>query len=267
MLASPAQPVTAARAGCLRRFGGRAQPLVRLVCFPWCGAGASVYRRLAPTLPDHVDLLAVQLPGREERFAERRLRRMEQIVEHVVGDVLSVLDRPLVLFGHSMGALVAYEVALAMRARAGREPDALIVSGHGSPRGAARRERVWHTAEVDAFVANLRDLGGTPPELLADAEVMRMLLPLLRADYEALETYLPRAERPLSCPLVACAGDEDREVTPATMRDWEGFTTGPFRLHWFAGDHFHLAARPAELTRCLEAWVAPRARAATGAVA
>src|SRR6185503_1192248 len=104
----------------LRHMGGSPRPLLRLVAIPWCGAGASVYRRLAPSLPDHVDLLAVQLPGREDRYSERRLRRMDQIVEDVIGDVIAAFDRPLVLFGHSMGALVAYEIALALRERTGR---------------------------------------------------------------------------------------------------------------------------------------------------
>src|SRR5688500_4817828 len=121
--------VSASRRPSLRRFGGARQRLMRVVAFPWCGAGASVYRKLAPHLPDHVELLAVQLPGREDRYDERRLVRMQDVVEEVIGDVINLLDRPVVLFGHSMGALVAYEVARALRERVGCEPASLIVSG------------------------------------------------------------------------------------------------------------------------------------------
>jgi surfactin synthase thioesterase subunit len=236
---------------------------MRLVAIPWCGAGASVYRRLAPSLPDHIDLLAVQLPGREDRYGEIRLRRMEQIVEEVIGDVIAAFDRPLVLFGHSMGALVAYEIALALRERTGREPAALIVSGHGAPHCAETTRRCWHTADEAAFLENIRALGGTPDELLDDLPMMRAFMPMLRADYEVVETYRPHARPALSCPLVVCAGDEDREVSFETMQAWLRYTTGAGSLHWFTGDHFYLSSQPEALTHRLREWIAPAARLTT----
>ncbi|HEV2146495.1 MAG TPA: alpha/beta fold hydrolase [Longimicrobiaceae bacterium] len=250
-------PAAPPRRGSLRRLGGRPQPLVRLVCFPWCGAGASVYRKLAALLPDHVELLAVQLPGREDRFGERRLLRMEQVVEQVVPDLVAVFDRPLALFGHSMGALVAHEAARALRERTGREPHAVVVSGQSAPADSGPPVPQWHAADEEAFIANLRQMGGTPPQVLDDRKAMRALLPLLRADYEVLETYVPRPGEPLTCPLVVCAGDEDPEVSPGSVAAWVRHTTGPHRVHWFEGDHFYLSARPEALAAALQGWIAP----------
>ena len=241
----------------LRRCAPKTQPLLRMLAFPWCGAGASVYRKLALCLPPHIELLAVQLPGREDRFGESLMVRMEQIVEHTLKDIVSVFDRPLILFGHSMGALVAWEIAQALRDRIGREPTALIVSGHGAPHCAPRSTRSWHSANERDLIANIRQLGGTPDELLEDRPMMRAFMPLLRADYEVVENYRPKSRPPLSCSLVACAGGEDREVTPETMRAWLSCTTGHRRLHWFEGDHFYLSSQPALLARSIEEWIAP----------
>jgi pyochelin biosynthetic protein PchC len=243
----------------LRRFGASRQQLTRLVAFPWCGAGASVYRRLAPHLPDHIELVGVQLPGREDRYDERRLVRMQDVVEEVIGDLIGLLDRPMVLFGHSMGALVAYEVAVALRERAGCEPASLIVSGHGAPHCAKPSGRCWHTADETAFIANIRALGGTPRALLENASVLRAFMPTMRADFEVVETYRPAPRAPLSCPLLACAGDRDDEVSNATMNAWLRYTTGHRELHWFGGDHFYLSSQPAVLASRLAEWVTPGA--------
>ena len=239
----------------LRRYGASAHRLARVVAFPWCGAGASVYRRLATALSDRLDLVAVQLPGREDRYEERRLVRMDEVVENVIGDIIPLLDRPLTLFGHSMGALVAYEVALALRDRLGHEPTALIVSGHGAPHCSEPSNHCWHDADDEAFIENLRALGGTPRAVLDDRSMLRAFIPTLRADYEIVETYRPSPRPALSCPLLVCAGGGDKEVSPATMHAWMRYTTGPCELHWFSGDHFYLSSQPQALVRRLEEWV------------
>jgi surfactin synthase thioesterase subunit len=230
--------------------------LIRLLCFPWCGAGASVYRRLAPTLPEHIELLVVQLPGREDRFGEPPLRCLQHMVQHVLDDVLQVFDRPLFLFGHSMGALAAYETACALRRHASREPDGLIVSGHGAPDLRRAGARPWHLASEHEFISHLRQLGGTPAEILDDSRTMRFLLPMLRADYEALDSYQHTADAQLGCPLLACAGDADTEVSRDGMQGWQRFTSGPSTLQWFQGDHFYLSSAPAVLAQGVQEWIA-----------
>jgi surfactin synthase thioesterase subunit len=240
----------------LRRFSCATHPLVRLVCFSWCGGGASVYRKLALSLPQHVEMFAVQLPGREERFGERRLTRMAQIIAMLIDEIDALTDLPLALFGHSMGALVAYEIAQALRARQSTEPTALIVSGHGAPHSRDFSGRSWHTANEDEFLANIRQLGGTPPELLEDREMMTALVPVLKADYEILETYLPSSDATLSCPLFACAGDTDNEVDFANLSAWSQYSRGRFSLHWFKGGHFYLNSQPRTVARRIEQWLA-----------
>jgi surfactin synthase thioesterase subunit len=250
-VANTVKPINTPRRTSIRRIGNTAHRLTRIVAFAWCGAGASVYRKLAASLPN-VDFVAVQLPGREDRYDEDRLVRMKDVVESLIGDIIPLLDRPVTFFGHSMGALVAYEVALAIRQRTGQEPTSLIVSGHGAPHCGRPGNYCWHAVDEGTFVDNLRTLGGTPGALLDDPSTLRAFLPTLRADYEVVETYKPRAAAPLSCPLLACAGGKDKEVSPETMHAWMRYTTGPCELHWFIGDHFYLCSQPRTLVRRLE---------------
>lgn len=251
------RPVRRELRGILRRFRRTARPLLRLVCFPWAGAGASVYRRLALELPDTVDVLAVQLPGREDRCREPGLTCMALAVEHVLGELVPLLDRPLVLFGHSMGALVAYEVAQASKTRFGHEPDLLVVSGSGAPGVEEAYERCASDASDEVFIEDIRRLGGTPEQVLANPALMRLLLPALRTDYALLDEYAgPRGLAPLSCPVIACAGDRDESVSSDTVDAWRRCTTGAFEEHWLSGDHFYLAAHPQPLADCLRSWTA-----------
>jgi len=252
-------PFDLARPAALRRLGGPPRPLARVVMFTWCGAGASAYRRLAAELGAHLETHAVQLPGREDRFREPHLRRMDTLAGQLADEIAALADRPLLLFGHSMGALVAYEVARRLEQTHGVQPRALIASGHGAPDHASaplssEARMRWHTADDSALIANIARIGGTPPELLRDGEMLRTLVPTMRADYEILETYEHRAGPALACPIVACAGVADREVSLDGMAGWARFSADPGPLLWFPGDHFYLNTRPAELVRAIETW-------------
>ncbi len=247
--------------GCLRRYGGGSQSLVRLVCFPWAGGGASAYRRFASHLLPTIELLAVQYPGREDRFHEGQLRRMGLIVHHLLDDLAprgGRSDRPMVFFGHSMGALVAYETARALQERYGYQLQALIVSGSGSPDTQGTYTRCPFMASLDEFIADIRRLGGTPREILEDRAMMQALLPALRADYEVLDTYVSPAQSAvtLSCPIIVCAGDQDPSVSADIMAAWRRYTTGAYQLHWFSGNHFYLHAQPQILACRLQKWIA-----------
>lgn len=257
MMQSPLkkQPISAQR-GCLRRYGGGPRSLMRLVCFPWAGGGASAYRRFSFQLPETIELLAVQYPGREDRYRECPLLRMELIVNHVLDDLIPIFDRPLVFFGHSMGALVAYEVAQALKAKLCREPRMLIISGSGSPDREGSYERCASMASEEEFIDDIQRFGGTPHEIVDDRQMMRALLPVLRADYEVLDTYACRPATPLSCPLIACAGNQDPSVSREAMEAWQQYTTGPSQVHWFSGGHFYLCSQLRALTQCLQEWIA-----------
>ena len=225
---------------------------VRLLCLPWCGAGAGAYRHLARLLPATVDVLAVQLPGRQERFGEPPLRRMAQVVEHIVEGLQACTALPLALFGHSMGATVAHEVAQAWRARTGREPALLVASGAPPPAAAGGH---WHAASDAQFLAYLHGLGGTPVDVLHDAGLMRVLLPALRADYEVLETWGGAQHPPLNCPLIACAGRDDTSAPASSLAGWQRLSTTPCGSHLFEGGHFYLVDRTEELAARLLEWM------------
>ena len=252
-------PLTVERIGCLRRFGERRDDAIRLVCFPWSGAGASAYRFLATALPAPVELYSVQLPGREERFRDLPLRRMHEVVAHVLPHVAPLRDRPLHFFGHSLGALIAYETAVALRDTTACEPEGLIVSGHVAPHRADRRRFAHSTASDAEFAAHIVQLGGTPSAIVQDAETFRMLLYSVRTDYEVLETYRPTVAAPLGCRLQPCAGTRDPLVTPEGMGAWQDQGRAAQPTHWFGGDHFYLTATPAELAGQVAAWLRPRA--------
>jgi surfactin synthase thioesterase subunit len=241
----------------LRSFTRRPRPLIRLVCFPWCGAGASVYRKFAALLPEFVELHAVQLPGREDLFAEKKVRRMSELLDLLYPDMLAVMDLPVVFFGHSMGAVVAHEMAMRLRERIHREPAGLIVSGHRAPHLRLPDATRWHQADTQSLLGNLELLGGTPASILKDRALMKTYLPILQADYEVLETHRHEPRPPLSIPLIACAGVDDREVTFDGMFAWQTYTSKGFLLHWFNGDHFYLNDDPAHLAAQLATWLTP----------
>jgi surfactin synthase thioesterase subunit len=179
-------------------------------------------------------MYAVQYPGREDRIAEECMSNMADLAPAVATALSPLTDRPFALFGHSMGAAVAYEVARLLRP----EPVCLFVSGRHSP-----LEQVGNDVRLrdDAGVlAELARLGGTPTELLGDPELYEMVVPTMRSDFTIEETYQRHEGRRLDCPIVALVGTEDPDVTAAQATRWKELTSGPFRLETYPGDHFYL---------------------------
>ena len=244
----------------LCRFAPRADARLRLVCFPHAGASASVYFRWAQALPAEIELVAVQYPGRAERSREAVPAGMADLVAGVRDALLPGIDQPYALFGHSMGAAIAYETALALRDAGRPEPCHLFLSGR-TPTGP---DRTPSPADGDdnAMLAALRSFGGTPADLLADEEARAMFLPVFRADRRLLETYRPTASTPaapvLSCPVTAITGSHDPLTDVPGAARWADMTSGPFGLSVFPGDHFYLTPRSSELTALLTRLLQPR---------
>ena len=209
---------------------------LRLLCLPFAGGGASVYRQWPDALPLDIDVCALQLPGRESRYREPAYTRMDRLLPQLATVVSPRLDRPYALFGHSMGALLALELARELRRR-GRSPVALIVAGHAAPHVSPRQPPL-HTLSDDEFRAELRRLNGTPTAVLDNDELMQAVLPTLRADFELCETHTPGDEPPLDCPILALGGRDDPRVSPADLEAWRDYTRGPFRSEILPGDHF-----------------------------
>jgi pyochelin biosynthetic protein PchC len=248
---------TGAGARWLRRFhpspGGRA----RLACFPHAGGSASFYFSLSASLSASTEVLAVQYPGRQDRAADKRVDDIPELADRVREALEAWTDRPLALFGHSMGAVVAFEVARRLE-RDAVTPVALIASSRRAP--SRHRHETVHLLDDDGLVAALRRLGGTDARLLADEELRRMILPAVRSDYKAIETYRCPAGSRLSCPTTVFVGDSDPMTTLDEARAWSEHTTGRFDLRVFHGGHFYIGHHQGQVTgaisRCLEAGTA-----------
>lgn len=223
-----------------RRLTAEAGLDLRLFCLPCAGGGASAFRAWRADLPASIDLCPIQLPGRETRLHEHPFTTMEPLVAALADALEPHLGMPYALFGHSMGALTAFELARELRRRGKPEAVRLFVAGFASPETPRTRER--HRMNDRDLIAELRDFGGTPAVLLNDAEMMRHVLPILRADFSVIETYRRRDEAPLDIPISGMAGAEDREAPAVAMTGWGRQSSAGFRLTVFSGDHFFVHA-------------------------
>jgi surfactin synthase thioesterase subunit len=223
----------------IERKAGPGDGRLQLFCFPYAGGGASAFRGWADGLGPDLDVCAIQLPGRERRLREQPLRCAEQAVEILVDVLRPCLDRPFAFFGHSMGAILAYEVARAVAMTGGMEPRALFVSGRRAPH-LPPRKRDLHNLPRDELIAELKTLNGTPLELFAHEDLVDLFMSTLRSDFELVETYRKREGSLLSCPVIAMGGCSDPDVPPQDLAAWYTVTTGPFNTMLFEGDHFYL---------------------------
>ena len=244
----------------LVRFGARA-PRRRLFCLPFAGGGVAPYRAWAPLLPVDVELAAVQLPGRESRMRERSFDAIAPLVEAVHEVIAPVLaaspEMPYALFGHSMGALVAFELACALgrAAEAGalRAPDALFVSARRAPDEPDHVPPVHHLPEAVFLDALQERYGAIPDAVRQEPELLALLVPALRADIGAIETYAYTPGRIVACAVAAYGGTEDRHPVPAQLAGWQRVCAQPVRVRTFPGDHFYLTTQREALVRDLVA--------------
>ncbi|SHN15616.1 thioesterase II family protein [Streptomyces yunnanensis] len=216
----------------------------RVVCFPHAGGGAGTYRPLATAVAARTvgdrphEVLAIQYPGRNDRIREARVEDLRALAAGAHRAVAALADRPLVLLGHSMGALVAYEVARLLE-RDGTGPAHLVVSGAWAP--SRVRGGTVHLRDDDGLIDEIRRTRGTDPRLLDNRDVLAMALPVVRSDYKAVETYRHRPGPALATPVTALTGDRDPLVTVEEAAAWAEHTAGGFRLRVFpGGDHFYL---------------------------
>lgn len=219
---------------------------LRLYCFPHAGSGAGTYRPWSDGLDERIEVRAVLPPGRERRFMEPALTSVEAVVDGLMPALTPALDPPYALFGHSLGAMVAFETARRLAA-AGRPPVHLFVSGAHAPH-MTRGRSSYRLLPDGEFREAVHHLGGTPPELAENDEMVELMLPTLRADFTAAETYLHLPDRPLPCPVTAFVGTEDPLASAADLDAWAAHAGAGFRRHDLPGDHFFVTtSRPALL--------------------
>jgi medium-chain acyl-[acyl-carrier-protein] hydrolase len=212
---------------------------LRLFCFPYGGGSTDIFRNWVNHFEPAIEVCPVELPGHGRRIRESLVRRLDDLVEDLAARIFVRLDTPFAFFGHSMGGLVGFELARLLRRRHECQPLHLFVSATSPPHLVRNREPMHRLPDLE-FLQRLRELNGTPKEVLESADVMEMMLPILRADMEVCEMYCYCGEDILNCPITALGGQFDTEVPPDQLREWKHHTTGPFKELTFAGDHFFL---------------------------
>lgn len=227
----------------------------RLVVLPYAGGGASIYRGWQAMLPD-VDVVPVQLPGREERFEEPAIPSVEPIVGAVADALNPVLDRPYAIFGHSMGARIAFELTRELRRRGRRAPSVLFVSACKAPHIPRVPTPPVATMPDRLFIRMLERMNGTPSEILDDPGFMQALLPTLRADFALVDSYEYADEPALQVPIRAFGGTHDSDVRENDLMAWQVQTTSGFALRMLSGGHFIVRARAREITAVIGAELA-----------
>lgn len=229
----------------------RPEARLRLFCLPYAGAGASAYHAWTHALPGEIELCPVQLPGRESRLREAPFERLGPLVAALAVALQPHLDMPYALFGHSLGALTAFELARQLRRMNQPAPVQLLISARRAPH-LPEADGPLHTLPRDVFLARVQQrYNAIPALILQDAELLELFWPTLRADFTVLETYEYSGDAPLDCPLAAFGGQDDARVTAESLSAWRSHTTNTFTLEFFDGGHFYLQTQRAALLQSM----------------
>jgi pyochelin biosynthetic protein PchC len=241
----------------VRRFHPAPQAATRLICFPHAGGSATFYFPISQAMSPAVDVLAIQYPGRQDRFNESCIDDIRTMADLITEEIARWADRPVTLFGHSMGATVAFEVAIRLERR-GIVARGLFASARRAP--TRHRDGRIHLADDAGLISSLEQLGGTEAPVIGDPALLRMILPTLRSDYRAIETYRFHPGPPLNCPITVLIGDDDPHVTIDEAEEWKQQTRAAFRMRVFRGGHFYINAHTEAVLREIREHIEPGSR-------
>jgi medium-chain acyl-[acyl-carrier-protein] hydrolase len=222
---------------------------LRLICFPYAGGSAPMYRNWQGGLPE-LEVTAIQYPGRGTRMFDPAMTSVTELVDGITEALLPLMDRPLALFGYSLGSLLAFEVARNLRRKHGLAPVHLFVAARKAPQ-MPLGSRIIHKFSREEFIEELRRMGGTPKEILNNAEMMELVLPTLRADFQVNETYEYRAEAPFDIPMTAFGGTRDPRASEEELAAWGEHTAADFEMHLYEGEHFFINQLEKELMQAV----------------
>lgn len=218
---------------------GTAPVQCQLFCFPYGGGNTTFYQTWAKQLPPGIQIVVCQLPGRTTRFKESAFTAYDPLLKELVAELLKVIKGPYAFFGHSMGALLSFEMARSLRRQSAPLPRCFFPSGHKAPQLSRTREKIAHLPEAQ-FIEKLIEYNGISETILENKDLMELLLPTIRADFTMLESHQYREEAPLDLPIYASGGTRDSKVSLEDLKAWGIQTTGEFEYQMYEGDHFFI---------------------------
>lgn len=232
---------------------------MRLFCFPYAGGTALIYRRWAQQVPSHMEVIAIQLPGRATRMHDPLVTKLTDLIEPLARAIEPFVNEPFAFFGHSMGALIAFEVARFFQREGWPLPLHMFVSGRSAPQ-LNREHAPLYNLPKNELLEEVQQLEGTPPEVLDNPELMELMLPILRADFSICDTYEYTEGAPLACPITALGGLQDHDISRRDVEAWREQTSDTFTLRMFAGNHFFIHSNETLLLNLLATQLDPDRR-------
>jgi len=225
---------------------------LRLFCFPYAGGAASIYQSWAEHLPSTIQIVPVELPGRGRRLKAPLVTSIPALIDELLSAIPPFLDAPFAFFGHSMGAVIAYELARGLQRRSRSKLQHLFVSGRRAPQ-IPDTDPIRHDLPRKELIKELHQINGTPEEALENRELMDIMIPILRADFQMIQTYKYLDDAPLACPITAYGGLEDDESPVELLYPWADQTCSNFNLRMLPGNHFFIRSSQSALLELLAA--------------
>jgi len=223
---------------------------LRLFCFSYAGGNASTFSSWSANITSEVEICPIELPGHGYRISEQPFDQLEPLIEELANALLPYLEKPFAFFGHSMGGLVSFELTHLLRKKFKLNPEHLYISGRRAPQLPPSKPPIHHLDKPE-FINELNDLNGTPKAVLENAQLMELFLPVLRADFAAIENYVYAAKPLLDCPITVLGGLQDDEISNEDLDAWREQTNAHFSMHMFPGDHFFINSNRTTLLQFL----------------
>lgn len=229
---------------------------VRLFCLPFAGGGASIYRSWGKLIGNEIEVCPIQLPGRENRFSDTPIKQAQAMAQTLANQIQLYSNKPFFIYGHSMGALIAFELTRALQDNGLDLPQGLILAAHRAAHLPRKREALYALPD-DQFIDRLKRFGGFPQEVLDSKELLAFLMPTLKADFTLCDTYQFESRLPLQCPLHLLAGADDIEASPDVVEPWKEHTSDSAHMHVLSAGHFFLRTHQEDLIRILQNIMSP----------